>query len=178
MRLANIFAITALLTSLVMVPAQAQPPTLSDLLGLEKPIDRLGVESRATIKEFVASVEMAAKESKEWRGVIDRMRADFASLPQEAGLESKQVVDFMLDRAKDNIGDMVAISKAINDKDYGQALKLFTEMQDRGPSKYPPVIGNFNPKIIPIKWTDSEKFQLDTDNSKGSGLINTFHGCS
>jgi hypothetical protein len=136
--------------------------SLSDILGLNKPIDRLGVESRATIKEFLAAVELATKESEAWRGVVARMRADFAALPQEAGLETRQVIDFTLDRAKENFAITAAITAAINDKDYVQALKRFTEMQDRAAAKHPPVVGNFNPKQVPMKWDDRDRYSIDT----------------
>jgi hypothetical protein len=134
--------------------AHAQPPTLAELVGVPQAVDGIGVEARATIREFLPAIDLAARESKEWRDTLDRVRADFDALPREAGLEARAVVDFMIDRVNEDTADLAAITRAIKEKNYLAALKLFTEMQKKTAANHPPVVGNFNPKNVPVNWVD------------------------
>ncbi len=141
-----------------------------DPLGLEKAAEKLGYQIDQSVKDFLKGVDKAAKESDEWRQLVDKIRKDFKDFPDDLGLEARAFTDFMIARAKENVGEINKITKLLDEKKYGEAMTLFIALQKNIQGKYPPVVANMSPRNLDYVWADDATCKRK-DNSLTTILI-------
>jgi hypothetical protein len=108
---------------------------------------------------------MARKESSEWRELLNQVDKDMAGLPADIGAEGRAFVEFLIERANNDLSTIESITRLLREKKYTEALAAFRSLESKYGRTNPPRIATVLPKRVEARWVNSDTYEIVGNHS-------------
>jgi hypothetical protein len=121
--------------------------------------DKVDQNTAKVVTAFLKAVDTASKHSTEWQALVDQARKSFDRFPTSMRIEGMAFTDFLIARAKENLGELEKITALINEGKYEEARAATRSLQGQLRQKFPPCVGTVSPSQVSMIWPDHDHYQ-------------------